>query len=205
MGGYFSEDIYGCCYSNDYGPFTPLYSQIDPLLVGEAGRAMSIGSAYGQRLLRYGKNILPAELQKLITNYPYHGFVIDRQEASDLFKVVRDPSKEELRLLEFLESQEMLETPDAQLEAPGLLLFLSTPPNDLDITDTRGEHDEGNDEEAERDTPLDDVTRALRADRGLGERPEPNPEEGSSPHEPETRQHTEPPNVEEVAAGLKGT
>ena len=192
------------------GLFTPLYSQVDPLLLGEAGRAMSIGSAYGQRLLRYGKNILPAELQKLITDYPYHGFVIDRQEASELFQAVREPSEVELRLLEILESQGILETPEQQLaEAQRILFFLSTQPDDLELTDTEGEdnegHDEEDNEEAEGATPLDDGTRAFRADHDVGDRPEPSPEEGRGPHDPETSQHTAPPNIEEVAAGSTGT
>ena len=184
------------------GLFTPLYSQVDPLLVGEAGRAMSIGSAYGQRLLRYGKNILPAELQKLITGYPYHGFVIDREEASELFRTVRQPSEKESRLLEFLESLDMLERPKDQLgEAQGMLLFLSSQLGDSDIADKKGENDG---EEAERATPLNNGSRAIRADCDVGERPEPSSEEGREPHEPSTPPHTDS-SVEEVAAGSTAT
>ena len=167
---------------------------------------MSIGSAYGQRLLRDGKNILTTDLQRLITDYPYHGFVIDRQEASALFRVVREPTEEELRLLEFLESQDILEAPEEQLDrGQTWLSFLSTEPADLELTDMEEENDEGVDEEyegdAERATSLDDGARALRADRDVGERPEPSSEEGQGSNEPEASQHTEASDVEEAATG----
>jgi len=39
------------------GLFAPLYNQVDPLHIGEAGRAMSIAGHYGRRLLEVGQNI----------------------------------------------------------------------------------------------------------------------------------------------------
>ena len=84
------------------GLFSPLYCQVDPLHIGEAGRAMSIASHYGQRLLNKGRNIELNALKFIITAYPSHGFVIDRQEASSLFKQVREPSKMETLLAENL-------------------------------------------------------------------------------------------------------
>ena len=39
------------------GMFTPLYSQVDPLHIGEA-RSMSIAGHYGKRLLAHGENSL---------------------------------------------------------------------------------------------------------------------------------------------------
>ena len=77
------------------GIFSPLYGQVDPLHVGEAGRAMSIASHYGQRLLVKSKNIEQEALKFLISKYPSHSFVIDREEASLLFKEVREPSNME--------------------------------------------------------------------------------------------------------------
>ena len=56
------------------GLFAPLYQQIDPLLVGEAGRALSVADAYGVRLLKKGGNASASTLRFLATDYPSHGF-----------------------------------------------------------------------------------------------------------------------------------
>ena len=74
------------------GLFAPLYSQVDPLHIGEAGRALRIAGQYGERLLNYGQNIGSDELQHIMTGYPSHNFVIDRAEASLLFEDVREPT-----------------------------------------------------------------------------------------------------------------
>lgn len=84
------------------GLFAPLFSQIDPLHVGEAARAMSIADHYGKRLLKRGKNCTFESLNLLISEYPSHGFVIDMDEAKGLFKNVREPSEAEAQLAEAL-------------------------------------------------------------------------------------------------------
>ena len=80
------------------GLFRPLYNQVDPLHIGEAGRAMSIAGRYGRRLLDHAENIGSRELDFIMSEYPSHGFVIDRQEATSLFKNVREPSGTEVLL-----------------------------------------------------------------------------------------------------------
>ena len=82
------------------GLFSPLYSQIDPLHVGEAGRAMSVASHYGQRLIAVGQNATLKALEFLVSEYPSHGFVIDRKEADALFVNVREPTIAEAVLAE---------------------------------------------------------------------------------------------------------
>ena len=84
------------------GLFRPLYSQVDPLHIGEAGRAMSIAGHYGKRLLNHGGNIGTKELEFIMSEYPSHGFVIDRQEANTLFKNVREPTEVEILLANML-------------------------------------------------------------------------------------------------------
>ena len=84
------------------GLFVPLYSQIDPLYIAEAFRAMSIAGLYGARLLSIGQNIDKSKLPRLISDYPSHGYVIDRNEASELFENVRGPERHEMRLEEML-------------------------------------------------------------------------------------------------------
>ena len=112
------------------GLFRPLYNQVDPLHIGEAGRAMSIAGRYGRRLLDHAENIGSRELDFIMSEYPSHGFVfaqtglgfaghgapavkpaggtgrrhprrghcLDRQEATSLFKNVREPSGTEVLL-----------------------------------------------------------------------------------------------------------
>ena len=107
------------------GLFAPLYSQLDPLHVGEAGRAISIASFYGNRLLTEGRNIAPEALEFITSAYPSHDFVIDRQEASRLFGEVREPTSEEAILAEKLGEQARHPNGLGKQKGP-LFSFLST-------------------------------------------------------------------------------
>lgn len=62
---------------------SPIIAQIDPDRLGEVQRAMQIGEQYGARL--NSGNLRPDALQKLVYDYPAHSFVIDQQEAKELF------------------------------------------------------------------------------------------------------------------------
>ena len=73
----------------------PIYSQIDPIQLGENQRATAIAFQYGLRLAEKTGSITNESLMKLITGYPSHGFVIDRGEASTLFANVRNALPEE--------------------------------------------------------------------------------------------------------------
>jgi hypothetical protein len=70
-----------------------VFSQIDPLQIAEADRAIRAATLYVQRL---GANHLKeGALDRLLTDYPSHDFVIDREEADDLLRTVRAPTTEE--------------------------------------------------------------------------------------------------------------
>lgn len=84
------------------GLFSPIYGQIDPRLIAESSRAQAIGLQYGTRLGLVGQNIDDENLYRLISEYPTHGFVIDRAEAETLFKNVRKPSETEASLIKKL-------------------------------------------------------------------------------------------------------
>lgn len=78
------------------GLFEPIFAQIDPMRVGEYDRAMRIALEYGKRL---GKgNLKEKALEKLVSSYPAHGFVIDKKEAGELFKNVEEPNADLIRL-----------------------------------------------------------------------------------------------------------
>lgn len=63
----------------------PLFTQIDPIRLGELQRLTRIAGEYGKRLDAYKKNLKDGALDRLILEYPSHSFVIDRKEAKELF------------------------------------------------------------------------------------------------------------------------
>lgn len=76
----------------------PIYGHIDAMHVGEAGRSLMIAKKYGEILDRKAGNLKGQTLDALTGEYPDHGFVIDRHQAQDLFKSVREPSDVEVVL-----------------------------------------------------------------------------------------------------------
>jgi len=84
------------------GLFSPIFQQFDPLNIGEMTRANSIASHYGTRLVEKYQNVTLESLGFLITQYPSHGFVIDRLEASQLYRNIRQPTEQEIVLIDLL-------------------------------------------------------------------------------------------------------
>lgn len=80
------------------GLFSPVYSQIDPVKLGELQRSVEVAYAYGERLSAKSRNLKDGALDRLVSRYPAHGFVIDRSEAKELFVNVRQPIEEEIEL-----------------------------------------------------------------------------------------------------------
>lgn len=66
-----------------------LYQQLDPMRLGEVDRANRLSTEYGHRIA--SDNVNPGTVEQLVGAYPDHGFVIDREEASELFDVVDQP------------------------------------------------------------------------------------------------------------------
>ncbi|NET39795.1 MAG: hypothetical protein F6K19_48870 [Cyanothece sp. SIO1E1] len=74
----------------------PVAAQIDPLRLTEFNRRTKIAREYGKRL--NPELYESGKIQSLVDGYPIHGFVIDFQEANDLFKNVRKPTNSEYDL-----------------------------------------------------------------------------------------------------------
>lgn len=70
------------------GIFSPISGQIDPLRLGIVKRAIEIAQKYGNRLS--SDNVKPKTVDRLVSDYPAHGFVIDKDEAKELFEKVRE-------------------------------------------------------------------------------------------------------------------
>lgn len=79
------------------GAYESIYEQIDPVHLGSIERAIQIASDYGKRLARRD-NLKPNALDRLVSGYPSHSFVIDIEEAGELFKNVRVPNDTEEEL-----------------------------------------------------------------------------------------------------------
>lgn len=82
--------------------YSRISEQIDPIHMGEVNRSMAIAKEYGKRLMEKSRNFEEETLQALISSYPSHGFVIDREEADTKFKHVRACTDDEVALLEDL-------------------------------------------------------------------------------------------------------
>jgi hypothetical protein len=74
---------------------SPMLAKLDPITYGEHVRAMQVAFEYGTRLDSKTKALKEKALLKLATNYPSHGFVIDRKEAGTLFNNVSSPNEVE--------------------------------------------------------------------------------------------------------------
>ncbi len=71
----------------------PIASQIDPYRLAEVGRAMRVASEYAARLDKGNMRLFG--IYRLVHQYPAHGFVIDANEASDIFYQVESMTAEE--------------------------------------------------------------------------------------------------------------
>lgn len=78
------------------GAYDQIYSQIDPVQLGDIERAINIASDYGTRI--QSKNIKAGTIDKLVSSYSSHNFVIDLKEAQTLFNIVREPDSIEEEL-----------------------------------------------------------------------------------------------------------
>lgn len=74
------------------GIMEPIYAQLDPIRMGEIERFVSIAQEYGERLRT--SNVRKETIEKLLSGYPSHEFVIDREEAGELFERVEIPTDE---------------------------------------------------------------------------------------------------------------
>lgn len=74
----------------------PIAAQIDPNRLGEVERLIRIARSYAERLNR--GNISSENIQKLVTGYPSHEFIIDVKEAGQLFENCRSLDDLEVRV-----------------------------------------------------------------------------------------------------------
>ena len=83
--------------------YRPLIEQLDPLAIFAASTGLEVTVEYGIRLLQGNNPTAPPEMLRervrtLVTGYPTHGFVIDRNEARSLGLPVVDIREYDMRI-----------------------------------------------------------------------------------------------------------
>jgi hypothetical protein len=129
------------------GWFQPIYEQLDPMRLSETQRAMMIAWEYGIRLAC--GNIDEDGLNRLISAYPSHGFIIDRHEASEIFNKVRKPTDGETALSSGLIGSGLM---DAGMYGTQPVIFILSSENCVISPDNSWEgieYEDGNKEEPE--------------------------------------------------------
>jgi hypothetical protein len=69
-----------------------IYEQINPDALGQDLRDLNIADKYCERLNRRFRNLKPEAVHRLIHDYPSHDFVIDFEEAKEIFENVELPT-----------------------------------------------------------------------------------------------------------------
>ncbi len=84
------------------GLYGKIFKKIDPNALGEIERAIKIAHNYALRIQK--GNLKEDCVENLVYTYPSHSFVIDYDEAQNLFKDVKKFEKEELDFFEIFPS-----------------------------------------------------------------------------------------------------
>ncbi|MBD2018780.1 SppA protein [Leptolyngbya sp. FACHB-36] len=123
---------------------TPVSTQIDPLRIGEMNRVMQIAQDYGKRLSDTRSRPLTQKALQAITQlssgYHSHSFVIDFEEATQLFENVREPTEAELAVERLL-----LGLVRSPLD-PGIIKWIE--PVSVDSQEVGGQDEQNTDEGA---------------------------------------------------------
>ena len=153
----------------------PVYSQISPDVVGSDYRDLNVALQYGIRLARVSRNAPITSVMHLVQHYPSHDFIIDDEEAEDLFNYVDSPSENLYALMSVIGSP-------AYDESQSAVVYARSGPaakSEGEVHDAKRSSDDG-----EEPQPLDES--------GTGNRPSDSAPEGggndglTTDHEPST-------------------
>jgi len=84
------------------GIFSPIYSQLEPMRLGETQRSLLVADDYGKRLIERTTNADQQTLDRLMSQYQSHEFIIDCTEAKELFNEVDCPTAQQDLLAKML-------------------------------------------------------------------------------------------------------
>ncbi|MBS1020489.1 ATP-dependent Clp protease proteolytic subunit [Gluconobacter cerinus] len=118
--------------------------QISPLNIGETIRLVNIANEYGTRLdERYSNLRDQNSLDKLISGYPSHGFVIDLREAQTIFHRATDATGSLLEIIDGLSKH--LCFPQYEGDGDPILVFFEESDDDDEDQSDSGSSDDEND------------------------------------------------------------
>lgn len=147
------------------GFVAPIFEKLDPVVIAEDYRSNRVAHAYAERLNLHSKSLIRRQtfdaLEKLLSGYPSHGFVIDGQEASSLFRQVKPISSEIVDLIEELGADAVMPRNRTRSQSPKLEYLNDEPEQD--------EPDEGG--EASAELPESSGRRPVRDGGGAAELP----------------------------------
>lgn len=115
------------------GLFKPIFEQLDPYRLAEMERSQRIGAEYGQRL--NAGNLKEGGLVRLLSDYPSHGFIIDRDEMKEIFQRVQDA---DVALEQIASDFEYAYTTWADRDDDGFIFLLSAAPQTATSTTPDG-------------------------------------------------------------------
>ena len=136
------------------GVMSPVYAQVDPESLGNDLRDLSVATAYGERLVRHSGNATRETVRRLVEDYPTHEFIIDREEAKELFENVSDPTNEMNELMIALGENVY------SVQSPHLILRLDEELKQTEATDD--ENGEGRNEITDMDQRRKEPRRGNR-------------------------------------------
>ena len=87
------------------GALSGIYQHVDPIDLGEDYRDLNVAIRYGDRLSEKSTNVKTGSVEKLVHGYPSHDFVIDVDEARELFHRVEKPDGELVMLTVLLRGE----------------------------------------------------------------------------------------------------
>jgi len=133
---------------------SPVFAQLNPDVIGSDYRDLSVATEYGSRLAKISENARQDSVRRLVSEYPSHDFIIDRDEAKTLFKCIGDPTDELYNLVGFI--SQLTHKPSST----GIIAAVSD-----------ALEDEGCEQDAESDTdeenvPADTASEILDESRG---------------------------------------
>ncbi|MFG1179006.1 SDH family Clp fold serine proteinase [Xanthobacter versatilis] len=101
---------------------SPVFGQINPFIVGKDRRDLEVALHYGLRLVQASGNARPSTVDHLVSHYPSHDFIIDDEEAKELFDVVDVPTQALYRLVGAIGHDAYNEADEAAVEPLHCLL-----------------------------------------------------------------------------------
>lgn len=146
------------------GFVAPIFEKLDPVVIAEDYRSNRVAHAYAERLNFHSKTLVRHQafdaLEKLLSGYPSHGFVIDRQEAASLFRQVKPISDEVVALIDDLGADAIMPRNRTRGQSPKLEYLNDEP-----------EQDGPKDGQAPAGTPADSGGGSVRDGDGAAELP----------------------------------